>query len=1182
MPKSAYRSHSPSKILASLFATALFLLMAVAPALADNVYGTIRGTVSDQSGASIPNATVIVTNTSTGVTRTSITTQDGSFDVENLLAPGTYDVIVTATGFTKFTNSGIQLNVNQVYVANATLQVGATATQVTVEANPAQINTTSMELGTTITGSTIVDLPLNGRNWIQLQQLQPGVVGGSDRFGTGAMGTNFSTNGSETQQNAFLVNGVDSADISLNAAGVIPSPDAIGEFHMVTSTINPEYGRNSGAIMNAVIKNGTNAVHGDLFEFYRDTGLDARNFFQSTVNPFHQNQFGGTVGGPVYIPHVYNGKDKTFFFFSYQGTRNSVPEGFASGVVPTVYSSSERSGDFSSLPSFYNPANPEPVNSPCGPNYNGPFGPNPLAGNLGSAAAGTPYCVAFPTGVIPTTDLNPLAVKLMNQFVPLPNAPANTYTFNPTTTGLDDQYITRIDENIRPQDSIWGYWLWERTPNNSTLPFAGASLPGFAQVDKFHAQQYALAWNHIFSGTTLNEARFGYFRFNFNAVNPVNPINPTSYGFTGINPQNPSVASLPVMGVTGLFTLGFSEFGPQPRLENTYQAIDNFSKLVGRHSFKAGFTMNRYETYNPFYAFLSGFYSFAGAGAYSSGNAGADFLLGEPDSYVQTNGSVINARSREYYSYVQDEFKVRPNITLTFGTGWDIETPYQNLYYSGRDVNAFRPGQQSTVFPTAPVGMLWPGDRGINSTGGVKTPYTDFAPRLGIAWSPGSSQRWSVHAGVGMYYNRTEEELALQNLSTPPFSVTSFGVGGIGGSPSLANPYVGSCGGAQPVPCSATNPFPYTAPPPGAAVNFAALEPMTLNVLSPNFGVPVSENYNLTVERQLSGSMTLSVAYVGNVAHHLEGAFELNPAGQAGGLNPAAVAAGCTAANLGTCAPTTFRYNPLTSGFAAINQQATDFNSNYNSLQVSVNRHFSHGLEFLAAYTWSRYFDQNSTFDNQAGFVPPGINPFSFTSMYAPSDNDAPQRFVLNYDYTLPFYHFVPRWRPLTDGWKLVSIVTFQHGFPVLVSNSLNPSDTCWSAAEVVDVPCWDRPDRVSGVPLNISNPRNNTINGAPNYWFNPAAFTSAAPGTGIGNSSRNPFYGPGINNFDMALLKDIHFSESKYMELRFEAFNTFNHAQFGNPVADVNNPNFGRVQGTFTGSGIAERVLQLSGKVYF
>jgi hypothetical protein len=888
------------------------------------------------------------------------------------------------------------------------------------------------------------------------------------------------------------------------------------------------------------------------------------------VAPFHQNQFGGTVGGPVVIPHVYNGRDKTFFFFSYQGTRNAVPEAFG---VPTVYTQDQRNGLF-----------PDLATSAGSSAFT-------LVGDNGQTyPAGTPYSAIFANGQIPQADLNPLAQKLVNQYVPLPNAPANGYTFNPTTTGLDDQYITRIDENIRAKDSIWGYWLWERNPTTNTLPFNGASLPGFAAVNQLHAQQYALSWNHIFSGTTLNEARFGYFRYNFNAVNPQTPINPSSYGFTGINPQNPAAASIPVMAVTGYFTLGFSLFGPQPRLENTYQAIDNFSKIVGRHTLKAGFTTDRFEVYNPFYAYLSGFYNFAGHGTFSTGDPGADFLLGLPDQYVQSNGSITNARSREYYSYVQDEFKLRPNFTLTYGLGWDIETPYTNLNYGGRAVNAFRPGVQSTIFPTAPVGVLWGGDPGINNAGGVKTSYTNFGPRVGFAWSPGSSQKWSLHAGAGIYYNRTEEEIALQNLLTPRFSTTSFGVGGIGGSPSLAAPYSGWCAQktGAPTPCSAPNPFPFTAPAPGTPVNFAALEPLTINTLSPNFGVPMSENYNFTVERQLSGSMLLTVAYVGNVAHHLEGNYELNPAGQSSGLNPVAAAAGCTPSNLGFCAPQTFRYNPVTTGFGAINQQATDFNSNYNSLQVSLNKRFTHGLSFMAAYTWSRYFDQNSTADNQDGFQAPGINPFSFASMYAPSDNDAPQRFVFNYDYTLPIYHFIPHLRPLTDGWRLGGIVTFQSGFPVLVANTANPSLTCWAAVETDDVPCWDRPNRVSAAPLNISNPRNNTINGAPNYWFNPAAFSMAAPGTGIGNSSRNPLYSPGINNFDIALLKDIHFTESKYIELRLETYNTFNHTQFstgsyepanniGGVVSDINDPRFGRVI-----SAAGPRVLQLGGKIYF
>jgi hypothetical protein len=1158
-------------------------------ARADELYGRIRGTVTDPTGAVIPGAKTTVTNIATGTSRSMNTSATGDFEFFNLLAPGDYEVAVEKEGFHRYVQTNIELNVNQVYVANATLQVGNTTQTVTVEAGAAQINTTQMQLGGTVTGSTIVDMPLNGRNWIELQQLEPGVVGASDRFGSGANGaiqSNFSTNGAETQQNSFYVNGVDTADIGLNAAAIIPSPDAIGEFHLVTSTLNPEFGRNSGAVMNAVIKNGTNYIHGDGFEFYRDTFLDANQFFTLTTPPFHQNEFGGTIGGPILLPHIYDGRNKSFFFFSYQGVRNVEPQTFG---LPGVYPMAERGGDFSALPSYYNATNPEPASSPCGPGYTGPFGPNSIPFSVGSVIAGTPYCVAFPTGTLSTASLSPLSLKLMNQYVPLPNAPNNEYSFNPSILGLTDQFITRIDQNLGSKDSIWGYWFYQRHPTTQGLPFVGSTLPGFAQINFEHDQQYALSWTHTFSPTTLNEARFGYFRFNYNAVNPQTPLNPTAYGFTGISPQNPTVASMPYMAVAGLFDLGFSLYGPQPRLENTYQAIDNFSKIVGNHTFKLGFNMARYQVYNPFYVSNAGAFFYNGAGTFSTGLPGADFLLGLPDSFLQSNGSVIDARSREYYSYFQDQYKLRPNLTMTYGVGWDIETPYLNLYYHGELVNAFRPGQQSTVFPTAPTAVLWPGDKGINSAGGVNTPYHDFAPRIGFAWSPGGSGKWSVHTGFGLYFNRTEEEIALQNLGTPPFFTYGFGAASVGGSPGFATPYSGWCPqtSGAPVACSTTNPFPYSPPPAGDKnINFSALEPMTINTLSPNFGVPYSENYNFTVERQLGTSTTVMVAYVGNVGRHLEGDYELNPAGTAAGLNPVAVAAGCNAANLGTCAPQTFRYNPLTTGLGAINHQGTEFNSRYNSLQVSVNKRLSHGLSFLVAYTWSRFFDQNSAADLQDGFIEPGINPFNFASQWAPSDNDAPQRFVFSYTYTLPFYHFVPHFRRLTDGWRLAGITTFQSGFPLLLFNSAEPSDTCWGTVEADDVPCWDRPNRVG--PQQKGNPRNFTLNGSPNYYFNPSEFAMAAPGTGIGNSSRNPIYGPGFNNFDMALYKDIHITESKYIELRFETYNTFNHTQWfpgtyqannstGGVVSDINSSYFGQVIATNPA-----RIVQLAGKIYF
>jgi hypothetical protein len=1158
----------------ALFASLVAALLVVIPArpcLAQQLYGTIRGVVRDPSGAVVPAARVAVTNTATGVSRHATTQADGSFEFLNLLAPSNYTVGIEKNGFHRYASTQISLNVNQVYVVNATLQVGATTQQVTVKATPAQIDTTTMQLGTSVTGQQIVNLPLNGRNWTQLQQLEPGVVASSDRFDT------YSTNGAETQQNAYLINGADSMDAPLNEPGIIPSPDALSEFRMVTSTLNPEFSRNSGAIMNVLIKNGTNHFHGDAFEFYRDTTLDARSFFQSSVSPFHENEFGGTLGGPIV-------KDHTFFFVSYQGFREAVPQAFS---VPTVFSAAERSGNFSAdtggaFP-LMNPATGVPAVSPF-----------PMVGESGTSyPAGTPYATLFPTGVIPTTDLNPLAVKLMNQFVPLPNAAANTYTFNPTTTEIQDQGIWRVDEDIRPSDSVWAYGLWQRQPSSDTLPFTGATLPGFADTNLRHYQEYTGDWTHTFGPTTLNEARLSYFRFNFDAVVPQNPLNPSTYGFTGIAPQTLTGASLPVISLTGLFTLGFSTNGPQPRIDQTYDFGDNFSKIWGSHTFKAGFTMERFEVFNPFYNNLGGNFTFNGAGTFSTGFPGADFLLGLPDSYAQGSGSIVNARGREYYSYAQDQWQIRHNLTLTYGLGWDIETPWQNLYAGGETMAAFRQGESSTIFPPvpagsenpttgAPVGFLYPGDPGINKYGGPAVPYTDFAPRAGFAWSPGSSERWSVRGGFGIYYNRTEEELALQGLTNPPFSTTAIGAAAVGGSPSLAAPFSGWCPvpGASPVACSAAQVFPFTPPAKGAVVNFGPYEPIGfgMNVMSTHFGVPMSENYNLTIERQLTPSTLLSLGYVGNVGHHLEGAYVLNPAGTAPGVNPGAAALGCTAFNLASCDPGSFALNPLVYG--STGYQVTDFNSNYNSLQVELNKRFSNGLQLLASYTWSRYFDYTSNLENSA-FNDPGINPFDFNSMYAPSANDAPQRLVLSYYYTLPIYRFVHRFRRLTDGWTLTGIATFQHGFPVAVFDSADTSLTCDPAISFYA--CPDRAN-VTGTPIGIGNPRTYTIGGNPNYWFNPKAFAIPAAGTGIGNASRNPLYGPGINNWDIALLKDIPITESKYIELRLETYNTFNQVQFAAPSGDVNSPDtLGRIFGVQTGSTNGDgRVLQLGGKFYF
>jgi hypothetical protein len=1172
-----------SSCLAFLFALGLVCSMVVwtIPAHADNLYASIRGTVVDPTGAIVPGAKLRATNIATGLTYSATSDQDGLFAFLQLPI-GDYSVRVERSGFKTLTEGHIHLDLDQIFNLRATMEVGGVSETITVEANAAQVETTSMQLGATVTGTQITELPLNGRNWTQLMQLQPGVQASSDRFGVGLTGGGFSTNGTETQQNSFLINGTDTNDAALNTPLVIPSPDAIGQFDLVSSTLNPEYGRNSGAIVNAAIKNGTNQFHGNGFEFYRDTFLDATPWFETAPALFHQNQFGGTVGGPIV-------KNRAFFFFSYQGTRSVTPQpsaqqdsfaGLNDGQYqPSVYSQAQRGGNFSGSAPFSSKPIPFAM-----------FGDSastcPVSSGTPCPANGTnTYANLFSTGDIPTQDLNPLSTKLVNQYVPLPNGANNTFQFNPLEVLKRDQYLGRLDEKLSEKDSIWFYGFYQNSVRNDDLGFDGSTLPGLGAANPSKTYEYTTDWTHTFSSSMLNEARFAYVRFNFEDVVPLNTQSASAYGFTGIaSTQDSAFAQLPVAYVAGMFTLGFSAGGPQPRVQNTYQVVDNLSKVWGHHTFKLGFNMDRLEINNPYYNDLNGLYQYFGAGPFSTGNPGADFLLGIPDEYSQGSGAIIRARGREYYSYAQDQWQVRPDLTLTLGAGWDIETPFKNLYGNGEILGAFHPGQQSTVFPTAPVGLVFPGDTGVGPYGGASIHYDDIAPRLGFAWSPGASHKWSVRGGIGLYFNRTDSEATLQTLTNAPFSLTSAGGGAIS-TPGFANPYntvnpssVGAIASG-----TTNNPFPFSPPAAGStSVNFAPFEPIGLGEVfyDPHLTAPRSTNFNLNVQYQVSKSTVATIAYVGTIGRHLEGGYDLNPAGTATGNalavseNPTAVANGTLSDfSLNTFAANTYPYNP--SIFGGIGIFATGWNSNYNALQAQINRHFSNGLQFQAAYTWSRYFDDTSSLENSA-FNNPGFNAFNFGRNYGPSANDGPQRLVVNYVYTLPFYKYGHHWKQLTDDWNLSGIGTFQHGFPVAVFQQAydelqaNPNLSFFANPDFVNA---------TGAPLNINhNPRNSPTL----QWVSPAAFAIPALGT-EGTANRNPFYGPGLNFWDMALEKNVHFTETMYFQLRLETFDTFNHANFAAPGGNLSVPNFGQVNSvqpiSTTGAG---RVVQLGGKFYF
>jgi hypothetical protein len=1143
------------------------------PANADELYASIRGTVTDQSGAVVPDVNVTAINEATGVSKAVVSNRDGAFSFLQLPI-GDYDVKIEKSGFKSYTAKHIHLDVNQVFALNAKIELGTVSETVTVEANGTQVETSTPQRGDVVDVNQILNLPLIGRDWVNLQQLEGGVVAASDGRGE------FATNGSQTTQNSFLINGTDTNDLPLNTRTVIPSEDAIQEFRMVTNTINPEYGRNSGAVMNALIKSGNNAFHGDVFEFYRDTFLNASDWFTKSPAIFHQNTFGGTIGGPIW-------KNHSFFFFSYQGIRNREPEPNAptSSVTYTTAQVTGAAGAFTGI--------------------NGNLSPIPLVGDNGTTyPAGTPYSTIFGTGAIPTADFNQTAT----QFLPFLGAnPSGLLSFDPIRTLTDNQYIFRIDQNLTKNDLLWGSYLQESEPFSDTIAFAGLgtgpTVPGFADTNQQHFKLLTLSWSHTLNDHMINELRGGYNRFNYAAVLPTQIVQPSSLGFN-ITPQDSAAASYPFIFIPSLFSLGFSPDGPQPRIDQTYEVVDNFSFTHGNHTMKAGFDMRRFEVNNPFYAQNNGLFFYNGGGTYSTGNPGADFLLGLPDLYAQASGGNGIDRAQEYYSYFQDQWKIRPNFTFTYGLGWTIDTALQDLAYDGHGMAAFYPGQQSTVFPNAPVGVVYSGDPGVHPTG-TDHPFRNFGPRIGFAYSPdfgaltGGAGKTSIRGGFGIYYNRTEEELNLQFQGVPPNSISTNGAGTDGGSPSFANPFVDVAGRGT---LNEPNPFPFVGAHPN--VQFLASNgnlpvwSACCSTIDPKNVDPTSYNYNLTIERQVSASMIASVGYVGSLARHLEIGHPLNL------VNPAA----CVAAGPTVCSPgsqlTQFPGDYLYPGnvYGTIDQISNIGNSHYNSMQAGLKKRLSNGLQFSANYTWAHSFDNGSGFENTSfgggGFgglsLARAYNPYVKSLNYGSSIFDARNRLVFGYTYELPHRHtsnaLLGR---ATKGWIISGITTFQSGFPMDV---VDTSD--WSLRNYPgnsDFAGMDVPNMVG--PIQYLNPRKNIVangTGSAVQWFSPSAFVGYCPtnnnaagcvpeGT-FGNAPRNVLHGPGINNWDFQLSKDTNLTESTRMELRIEFYNIMNHENFwpGGISDNIQAPNFGQMTSDSPSTGQGPRLIQLAAKFYF
>ncbi|MGD0731674.1 MAG: carboxypeptidase regulatory-like domain-containing protein [Terracidiphilus sp.] len=1174
------------------------LALVLAPQAEAQSYAALHGTVTDSSGAVIPGATVTVLNTGTGIKTVSSTDKQGYYIFPQLQVGLSYSVTITAAGFENFQETGLVLNVNDNREVAAKLKAGGTSETVEVSATAVQVETSDTQIKQIATAEQLEEIPLEGRDPAGLQKLQPGVVESSDRFGS------FSSDGNQTPQNSYLLNGVDINDPALENEGIQINPDALQEENIVTSTMNPEFARNSGAVVNQVLKSGTNSLHGSGFEFYRDTFLNNGDYFAQTRPVFHQNLYGGTLGGPVF-------KNKLFFFLAYQGQRNRT----ASSDVQSTMDADQLAGMFSNNANYANPAGGNdntPTTWRDGDSYSDGLTENPLPFAIGSCAAGELWAQCFDNGgtgnatvTIPTGVWDPVATKLINKFIaPLtPNFGAadanglqNQVEFNPLDTLAADQGIIRIDYTPSSKDSLWASSVFMSNPASSTLTFGGGSFPGFGSVEASHFKLFSASWTHTFSANKLNELRASYYRNPFAAVGVAKVDPPSNYGFD-INPQDPE-AGVPYIGVGSYFSLGFSFEGPQPRLDTNLTYADNFTWVKGNHTLKFGGQFEQFRVHNPFDVYNNGYFSFNGAGAYSSGDPLLDFALGVPDQYYQTNNGFINAVAEELYGYAQDNWKVSPDFTFNFGLAWDVEKPNQNHQDGGLGIVCWaNSSTESTVFPGASPGLSFPGDPGCNNAGSPTPKYDHFAPKIGFAWSPSTgpekligapgSHNFSIRAAVGLYYNRDQEEQSLQNLEDPPFLKVDFGAGDFGGSPSFDNPFVDVAGnGSEP------NPFPIAPITPTTPINWTNFLEEELAVFNSEYKVPYTYNYNLNIQRSLGANLVAQIGYFGSTSHRLASFYEGDP------ITPAGHAA-CLADNgPGGCASDPYydrsypQYMTDTANYygypyyLSIADQTTEGHSSYNSFQASLIKAPSHGLQFTLAYTYGHSLDDGSGYesatgsDNRVHNSTPG---FTWLN-YGDSDFDARQRIVASYVYTVPvFAVFRDKaiLREAVSGWGIGGVTALQSGFPVGIEMGTDRSFWCQGDSYFG---CGDNPE-YTGAAIQKENIRNASSG---NQYFNSSPFSTETIGT-FGNTRRNFFHGPGFDYTNLQLKKDVHFTSDakRYVELRIESFNLFNHANFANPVGNFSSPQFSSVTSVDhsadpNGDPSPGRAVQLVGKLYF
>jgi hypothetical protein len=1094
-------------------------------AVAQQISGSIRGTVVDPTGATVQGASVSATQTETGLTRTSTTDHSGGYVLLELPV-GHYRLQVEGKGFQKYIQQGITLDVDETATIPVRLAVGAETQHVDVQADALLIQATVTSLGKTVSEREVLDLPLNGRNFSQLGLLQPGVVpltpGLAEAGGSLRDGQAYAVNGQRPESNNFLIDGANNFNGVDGGFVLRPPVDAITEFKILTHNANAEFGDTLGSTTNIITRSGTNGYHGALWEFLRNDIFDATNYFGTTTEPLKQNQFGGTVGGPIV-------KDKSFFFGYFEGFRNRQGETDSS----TVPSAAELQGNFAEI---------------CPEGFAGGFCNNPDH-QLFNVFLNQPY-------INNQFDMSSVSAPTQNllSYFPSPNNGNNVFTATEVVHQDTNQFGLRFDQYLGAADVLNFRYAFSDGTEFHPIPTSGASVPGFPVGQSQRAQNFVAQETHTFSPGMIGVARFSYLRNKFLYGESENHTTLDSLGF-GYQSSLDVATGPPFIQVNGYTTIGNPITGPRDTYENAFDYSGSLSWVRGRHELKFGGGYQHLQVNVLQGIATNGFFVFAPFPVVP--DAFASFLFGQPVFFLQGRGDFSRGiRGNSLNGYAQDTYKVTSRLTMNLGLRYEMPSPYTEIH---NRQTLWIPGRQSTVMPNAPEDLLYPGDAGV-PRGLIPTFKKGFAPRVGFAWDPTGKSTWLVTSAYGLFYE--------------PYYT---GQGGPLQSPISAPPYLQT----QQISLTQTTflnfPDPYFGNPPA---NGTFATPLTNLTLAPNLPLPYSQDWDLNVQRALGSDLLLEVGYVGTKGTKLPRFVEGNPAIYTPGFdssgNPISTSSNADQRRLYSDCTLTLgcKYSStgLIEGIA---------NSSYNALEASLKKRFSHGLSFLASYTYSKSIDDASSFNMTGSAAKPvaGENdlaqsPFDVAAERGRSLFDARNRFVLSYQWSLPFWKQPHGWYQHAFGdWQINGIVTMMSGTPFTVFDSTDFS-VQGSAPEISGF-FSNRPNLVPGQNPN-SGPR------TPGAWLNRSAFQQIiqdpnSPVQQFGTAGRNIAQGPGYADWDFSLFKNIRVTEGKEFQFRAEFFNLLNHPNFRLPDSDISSPTFNQIL-----EAQAPRLIQFALKFVF